>query len=87
MPHFMIVLITYINLLNLSWIIKCLFLRNLEPLTFLCTTVITFSVRLTTSLMTRLKIMVLIWRILVLATQLVFLQVSTLLPLSCGRQN
>ena len=28
MPHFMIVLITYINLLNLSWIIKCLFLRN-----------------------------------------------------------
>ena len=32
MPHFMIVLIPYINLLNLSWIIKCLFLRNMEPL-------------------------------------------------------
>ena len=31
MPHFMIVLIPYINLLNLSWIIKCLFLRNMEP--------------------------------------------------------
>ena len=28
----MIVLITYINLLNLSWI-KCLFLRNMKPLT------------------------------------------------------
>ena len=26
--HFMIVLIPYIYLLNLSWIIKCLFLRN-----------------------------------------------------------
>ena len=26
-PHFMIVLISYINLLNLSWIIKCLFLK------------------------------------------------------------
>ena len=26
-------LIPYINLLNLSWIIKCLFLRNMEPLT------------------------------------------------------
>ena len=25
-PHFMIVLILYINLSNLSWIIKCLFL-------------------------------------------------------------
>ena len=25
-------LIPYINLLNLSWIIKCLFLRNMEPL-------------------------------------------------------
>ena len=23
----------YINLLNLSWIMKCLFLRNMEPLT------------------------------------------------------
>ena len=32
MPHVMIVLITYINLLNLSWIIKCLFLRTTEPL-------------------------------------------------------
>ena len=32
MPHFMIVLIPYINLLNLSWIINCLFLRNMEPL-------------------------------------------------------
>ena len=35
-PYFMIVLIPYINLLNLlniSWIIKCLFLRNMEPLT------------------------------------------------------
>ena len=31
-PHFMTVLIPYINLLNLSWIIKCLFLRNMEPL-------------------------------------------------------
>ena len=31
MPHFMIVLILYINLLNLSWIKKkCLFLRNME---------------------------------------------------------
>ena len=28
----MIVLIPYINLLNLSWIIKCLHLRNMEPL-------------------------------------------------------
>ena len=27
-----IVLIQYINLLKLSWIIKCLFLRNMEPL-------------------------------------------------------
>ena len=32
MPHFMIVFILYINLSNLSWIIKCLFLRNMEPL-------------------------------------------------------
>ena len=32
MPHFMTVLILYINLLNLSWIIKCLFLKNMEPL-------------------------------------------------------
>ena len=28
MPHFMIVLITYISLLNLSWIIKCLFFEE-----------------------------------------------------------
>ena len=32
MPHFIIVLMLYINLSNLSWIIKCLFLRNMEPL-------------------------------------------------------
>ena len=32
LPHFMIVLIPYINLLNLYSIIKCLFLRNMEPL-------------------------------------------------------
>ena len=32
MPHFMIVLIPCINLLNLSWTIKCLFLRDMEPL-------------------------------------------------------
>ena len=34
MPHFMIVLhvMPYVNLLNLSWIIKCLFLRNMETL-------------------------------------------------------
>ena len=31
MPHFMIVLILYINLLNLSWIKTSLFLRNMEP--------------------------------------------------------
>ena len=31
-PHFMIVLIPYINLWNLSLIIKCLVLRNMEPL-------------------------------------------------------
>ena len=31
-PHFMVVLIPNINLLNLSWIIKCLFLRNMLPL-------------------------------------------------------
>ena len=31
----MIVLIPYINLLNLSWIIKCLFLRSMEPLGYL----------------------------------------------------
>ena len=32
-PHFMIVLTPQINLSNLSWIIRCLFLRNTEPLT------------------------------------------------------
>ena len=32
MPHFMIVLITYINLFNLSWMIKYQFLRNMEIL-------------------------------------------------------
>ena len=31
MLHFMIVLVQCIKL-NLSWIIKCLFLRNVEPL-------------------------------------------------------
>ena len=29
----MILFIPYINILNLSWIIKCLFLRNMEPFT------------------------------------------------------
>ena len=29
MPHFMTVLIPYINLLNLFWIIKCLVLKNM----------------------------------------------------------
>ena len=33
MPHFMIVLIPCINFLNLSWTIKCLFLRDMVPLT------------------------------------------------------
>ena len=32
MPHFTIVLISYINLLNISWKIKYLFLRTMEPL-------------------------------------------------------
>ena len=32
MSHFMVVLIPYINLFNFSWIIKCLFLRNMAPL-------------------------------------------------------
>ena len=32
MPHFIIALILYINLLNLSSIKKCLFLSNMEPL-------------------------------------------------------
>ena len=31
-PHSMIVFIPSINLLNLSWIPKCLFLRKMEPL-------------------------------------------------------
>ena len=35
MPHFMTVLIPYINLLNFSWIIKCLPLRDMEPLQYL----------------------------------------------------
>ena len=30
----MIISIQYINSLNLSWIKKCLFLRNMEPLRF-----------------------------------------------------
>ena len=34
MPHFMIALRPCINLLNLSWMIKCLFLRNMESLKF-----------------------------------------------------
>ena len=34
MSYFMIILILYINLLNLSLIIQCLFLRNMEPLSF-----------------------------------------------------
>ena len=32
MPHFMVVLISYVNLLNLSWIIKMSILRSMEPL-------------------------------------------------------
>ena len=32
MLHFMIVITSYINLLNLSWIKKILLLRNMEPL-------------------------------------------------------
>ena len=35
-PHFMIVLIPFIGWLYLSWIIKCLFLRNMEPLNYGC---------------------------------------------------
>ena len=38
MPHFMIILIPYINLLNLSWIMKCLFWSDMEPLRFCLTT-------------------------------------------------
>ena len=32
MPDFIIVLVPYISSLNLSWIIQCLFLSNMEPL-------------------------------------------------------
>ena len=32
--HIFYVLIPYIYLLKLSWIVKCLFLRNMEPLIF-----------------------------------------------------
>ena len=32
MPHFMITFIPFINLLNLSWIIKCLFFEEYEAL-------------------------------------------------------
>ena len=32
MPHFMLVLMLYINLFNLFWIKKCLNLRNMEPI-------------------------------------------------------
>ena len=32
MPHFMIILIPYINLLNFFLDKKCLFLKNMEPL-------------------------------------------------------
>ena len=35
-PHFMIVLIPHIIFLNLSWIVKCLFLRNTEHLSTKC---------------------------------------------------
>ena len=35
MSHFMLVLIPCINLLNLSWTIKCLFLRDMEPLRYI----------------------------------------------------
>ena len=35
MPHFVIVLIPYINLLNFSWIKKRLFLRNMEPFRYI----------------------------------------------------
>ena len=46
----MIVLILYINLLNLSWIIKCLLLRNMVPLKYQSplqqTTVFIFLIKL-----------------------------------------
>ena len=32
MPHFMIILIPYINLLNFSWMKNAYFFRNMEPL-------------------------------------------------------
>ena len=42
---FMIILISYINLLNLSWILKCLCLRNMEHLrVFQIFTVYAYSV-------------------------------------------
>ena len=34
MPYFMVLLIPDINLINLSWVIKCLFFRNMEPLKY-----------------------------------------------------
>ena len=49
MPPFMLVLIPYINLLKLSWIIKCLFLRNMEPLNQCHYTVNTVKVMLSRS--------------------------------------
>ena len=33
MPYFMMVLILYINLFKLSWLVWCLFLKNMEPVT------------------------------------------------------
>ena len=47
MPHFMIVLILYINLLNLSWIIKCLVLRDMEPLRYMPYLMVSFNDTLT----------------------------------------
>ena len=42
MPHFLIVLILYINLFKLSWLIKCLFLGIMEPLTSMNNLVLIF---------------------------------------------
>ena len=42
-PHFMIVLIPHINLLNLSYIIKYLFLRTMEPLRAILFTLLIMS--------------------------------------------
>ena len=44
--YFMIILIPYISLLNLFWTIKCLLLRNIEPLSSssLSTSIISFLV-------------------------------------------